>query len=110
VSLGKHSDTPAPGHAPCEWCFPEALHPFPICALSTVDVLWRSNVSPSAAMCTPAGELQQKEGSKLGAKADFAKLVALNLFHFMVSGSWRSADGAACESQRSSKLACLEEL
>jgi hypothetical protein len=31
-----------------------------------------------------AGELQQKEGSKLNAKADFAKLVALNLFHFMV--------------------------
>lgn len=38
-------------------------------------------------VCTPAGELQQKEGSKLGAKADFAKLVALNLFHFMVSRS-----------------------
>ncbi len=31
-----------------------------------------------------AAELEQKEGSKVGAKADFAKLVALNLFHFMV--------------------------
>lgn len=38
-----------------------------------------------------AGELQQKEGSKLNAKADFAKLVALNLFHFMV----RLPDGSA---------------
>jgi hypothetical protein len=33
----------------------------------------------------PLSELQQKEGSKLNAKADFAKLVALNLFHFMQS-------------------------
>lgn len=37
-----------------------------------------------------AGELQEKEGSKLNAKADFAKLVALNLFHFMVNA------GAIC--------------
>jgi hypothetical protein len=39
-----------------------------------------------------AGELQQKEGSKLNAKADFAKLVALNLFHFMV----RQASALQC--------------
>jgi hypothetical protein len=35
-------------------------------------------------LCYGTDELQQKEGSKLNAKADFAKLVALNLFHFMV--------------------------
>jgi hypothetical protein len=40
-------------------------------------------VHPHRCGCV-ADELQQKEGSKLNAKADFAKLVALNLFHFMV--------------------------
>lgn len=43
---------------------------------------WTSLTSVS---CMAAGELAAKETSKVSAGEDFAKAVALNLYHYMVS-------------------------
>jgi len=60
---------------------------------------WPKNTSggPAAAQIgiavEPAAELMGKEGSKLGAREDFAKRVAMDLFNFMQSFSQAAAGG-----------------
>lgn len=61
---------------PLQWPVPEPSSPLAVTVPGAVQL---------GIALEPLGELQQKEGSKLNAKADFAKLVALNLFHFMQS-------------------------
>ena len=44
-----------------------------------------SNVAQIGVSIEPLNEVSLKEGTRLGAKEDFAKKVALNLYHFMTS-------------------------